>query len=464
MLSTAAFVVCSYATNAWLARHLGVSSFGTLGLVTSFMAALNVMQVSGVPQAVSKCVAEDPGGADDTLWAGLKLQTSLSVALMLITFAAAPLFARIWGDAAVTRYLVLIAFVFPGYGAFALYGGYYNGSHRFARQAAVNGSYAVAKVLLVIGLAIPYGLVGGILGYALAPMAAVLVGLRRPHPNKAFPIRRLVAISGPLVGFAGLALLQYSIDLFSVKALLHSKASTGFYVAAQSISVIPFLGLAALGQVLFPNVSRLLAADDAAEAARAVRRSVRYLLALLLPATALIAGSAPALIRILYGRQYAGATGALRLLVISYVAVTVFSLFANILNGGGRARVAMALAASGLLTTFALCLALIPPLHLLGAAAATGVGASVATVGAVVAAHRLIPFSVNVTEIALISLTSGVLVCLAWLPVPWWATPAWWVLLALIYGASLLGLGVVTAEEHQRALALARAVLDRTKL
>ncbi len=461
ILSTAAFVVSSYAANVWLGRHLGPADYGVLGVVTSLISAFNVMQVSGVPQAMSKFIAEDTDHGDDILAAGLKLQLLLSAVLMVVFAGVGPLLARLFHDPAITGYMLVAAFVLPGYALFTAFGGYYNGLHRFGRQARINATYAVAKVALIIGLAIQFGLVGALLGYAISPVVALITGLHQPHRTYTFDVRKLVRLSAPLVVFAGLSLLQYSVDLFTVKAVVHAKATAGYYVAAQSIAIIPFLGLAALGQVLLPSVSRLLAEGRRDDAAAAVAQMVRYLLMLLLPATALIAGSAPALVRLLFGHAYVPAAPSLRLLVTGYIAVTAFALFASVLNGAGRATTAMRLAGVALIVTFVLCVVLVPPFKLLGAAASTGVGALVATIGAAITTRRMLAFRISALSLARIALASTVVLALAWLPVPPALLPLSWLGLALLYAVLLMVGGEISAHERQQALAMVPARLRR---
>lgn len=449
ILSTAAFAVSSYAVNVFLARHLGPSKYGTIGLLTTLMTALNVVQATGIPQAMSKLIAGDAPHADDILAAGGRLQIWTSLALMTLFIALSPALAALFHDHRLVVYIAVISCTLPGYGRFTAYAGYFNGLHQFARQAWIMASYAIAKVVLVVVLGLEFGLFGAVLGYALSPQPAVVVSFHRGRAQGTFERSILNQLARPLVIFAVLTLLQYNVDLFTIKVVAHSKATAGFYVAAQNVSIIPLLGLGAMAQVVLPSVSRLVSGGEYKRAAGPVSGALRQLLMVLLPATALIVGSAPGVLRLLFGAAYLPATNTLRVMATSYMAVTVFALLASVLNGAGRVWTACYLAAAGVAVTLVLCIALVPHFGMVSAAASVGGGALVATVGAAVAVLRLVPARVGPLTFLRTIGASGAVLALAWVRVPVAALPLWWLALALVYGLLLLVTGEITRDERK---------------
>ena len=141
--------------------------------------------------------------------------------LVVVFVAISPALARLFHEPSLPGYIVLAALVLPGYGLFT-YAGYFQGLHRFGAQARLYVVYAIAKLVFIIGLALVFGLAGALVGYVLATFAAALSGSGRPHATGLFDTRRLVAFSLPLIGFSALALLQYQVDLFTVKASRHA--------------------------------------------------------------------------------------------------------------------------------------------------------------------------------------------------------------------------------------------------
>ena len=82
-VSSGIFVVAGYVVNLWLGRFLGPVNYGIYGVVISLMSMVNILQSAGMPQAVSKFIAEDDRNADGILATGLTLQI---VATIIITF------------------------------------------------------------------------------------------------------------------------------------------------------------------------------------------------------------------------------------------------------------------------------------------------------------------------------------------------------------------------------------------
>jgi len=385
---------------------------------------------------------------------GLRLQLALSVLLVAVFAGLSPLLADLFKEPDLVGYVLLAALVLPGYGLLTVYGGYYQGLHRFGRQAKLSAVYAVAKLFLVISLSLAFGIEGALVGYVLSPLVALAWGFHRPRGPGRFDPRRLVALGMPLVGYSALSLLMYSVDLFSVKALAGAAVNTGYYVAAQSVSIIPFLGLAGLGQVTLPSVASHLGAGARSEAGRVASQALRYQLLLLLPATALIAGSAHEVVVMLFGSAYAPAGSVLRVLVLAYVPVSLFGLLASILNGAGRARQAMLLAGLGVVVGLGLCLWWVPVWGLVGAASGMGCGAAIAMGASVAVVRRAAPVSVAGATLVRGAIASLVIAALAALPVPAPALVALWPLLLLVYGGLLLAMGEVTPDERDQARSL----------
>ncbi len=428
------FVAVGYLTNIFLGRYLGPSLYGIYGVLTSLLTALNIMQVSGVPQAVSKFIAEDEKRSDSILKGGFKIQIASTLVLGFIFFSLATTFAAIFHDSRFIGYTRVMALVFPFYGLFALYLGFYNGFHNFKRQAIMNAVYSLTKLLLVVGLVMVFSLYGVIAGFVIAPLLATLIGFHWPKSTKTFPVSRLIIFSIPLIGYAVFATMQLSIDLFSVKALLHNANSAGYYAAAQNIALITFFSMSALGQVLFPHISRLKSANKKVEVQKVISNSLRNLLLLLLPLTALIVGSAPSLIRLLFGDDYLPAVPTLRILVTSYIFLTIFAMFANILNGAGKAKTTTLLAAMGLITGFVGCLILIPVSGTTGAATATGIGGLLVATGAMWITKTQFRYSISLISTTRILIGALAVLTISWcVQVPPIFLPLWWIVVGLLY-------------------------------
>jgi stage V sporulation protein B len=438
-IANLAFMVSAYLTNVVLGRSLGPALYGTYGILTSLMTVVNLMQVSGVAQAESRFVAESGDNGDSVLWSSIKLQLILTVSAGVLFAMLAPWTGVWFHDPALAGYARVMALVFPIYGVFAIYAGYYNGRRDWRRQAIMNIVYAGAKLLLVVGLGLVWAIFGVVVGFVLAPLVALSVGWRFPKPSTSFPIRKLWAYAIPLICLALVSTLQLSIDLFGVKALVHNPTAAGYYTAAQNIALIVFLSLNALGQVMLPSVSQYLAVNDHAMTRRIISKSLRWFWLLICPLAAFVIGGAPDLVQLLYGSAYESSVISLRVLAVGYVPLALFSLMANILNGAGRAKSSLVWGLVGLSTTAITCSLLIPSIGLAGAAMATTLGALMSALGAGSYAWRRLNFTWKVST--LIRASSGAVgatvVCLLW-PVPAILIPAKWLAFIALYGGWLL--------------------------
>lgn len=448
------FACCGYAIQVFLARQLGPVDYGLVGLALSVVSLANVAQASGVPQAVSREVAGKRDGPEGVLSAGLKAQAALSAALLVVVVALAPVLGIAFRDPALVTYVLLMALMLPGFGALSAYGGFWNGSHRFPRQAGVTITYAISKAVLVIGLAWAYGPVGAVLGYVVAPLCGVVVGLRRVPWASGVSSRRLLQQARPMIGVALALLALYSVDLYLVRVFVLDEAATGHYVAAQSVAVIPLLATSAFAQVLLPRIAGHVGTDGHLAAGRALSQALRQVLLVLVPGVTVISATAPEVVRILFGAAYDDAGGALRVLVLSMGLVAVLLVLASGLNGAGQSRSAARCTLVGLAVTVVAGTALTPLWSLRGAALAVGIGALVGCVLALRQLRRAMPVSLGSARAVRLTVSGIVAYGIGMLPAPLALVPLQWATaLSLAFGLAWVA-GELTPEERARVRAL----------
>jgi stage V sporulation protein B len=456
------FIVVGYLTNIWLGRHLGPGLYGIYGILTALMTAMNIMQVSGVPQAVSKFVAEKKEMADAILISGLQIQLITTFSATFIIFVSAPLIANIFNDARFIGYSRIMSLIFPFYGIFALYSGYYNGLHKFKRQALLQTVYSISKLFLVIGLSLVYSIYGIIVGFILSPIIALLFGVKIPHTSKIFSRRRIIVYSVPLIGFAILMTLLLSVDLFSLKAISTNSNLAGYYTAAQSIAIIIYFGMSAIGQILFPSISSFMSNGNIEEARRIISKSLRYLLLITIPLGTLMYVTAPNLIKLLYGNKYLPATQPLRILLGSYILLTIFSMLASILNGASRANYSLLITLAGTIISFVTCVILIPSKAMLGAAIGTLIGSITVSGVSILTTYKIFRFNFNLLSLLKIFIGSTVIFIIAsFLDTTPALLPVLYLLCGVIYISTLYLLREFNEEDFIRVKSLLPPFLRR---
>jgi len=462
-VSSLIFSASGYALNVVLGRTLTPAVYGEYSVLIALATIFNLLQTSGLPQALSLYAARHARQAYDALIASSIIQLALTLGTSAFVWLAAPVLALLLNDRSLIEYIRILALVFPIYGMFALLGGYHNGLHNFRRQAIMNGAYSIAKVTLVIGFALAYGLKGAVVGFVLAPLIALPLGYAKnteDSSNRSLPYRWLIIQSIPLMAFALFSTLQLNIDLFAAKSLGHSDVMAGNYAVALTLASLLYFGLNALGAVIYPTVASL---HDLApkKAARVVRRSFEILLVMTLPATALIAAYSNNLVTLLFGSKYIYAGSILAILIVAYAFITAFSFLANALNGLGSSRYSSIIAAIGVLITLTLAVILIPVLGVAGAALANVTGGAVILIAVSVKLSSRLSYIPNATVLTKAAVLAVGLYFLGRLiTVPPLVTPLLMAVLLMTYWTGLIVVRAIPKQDVTDAI----AVLSRRKV
>jgi stage V sporulation protein B len=408
-LSIAIFVLSGYIINVWLGRYLGPIKYGLYGVVVSVVTIINTIQTSGIPQALSKFVSEDPNNAKNILKSSLNLQIILGFTLGLTLLVFSVPLSLILNNSSLIIYFCIASAIFPIYAIFSLYVGYYNGLHQFGRQAILNFLYSISKAISVVVLAYYFKLFGAIIGLVIAPVLSSIAGVNFPKSNKHYSYKKIINYSYPLIFFSLISTAQVSLDLFFVQILMSSKESAGFYTASQNISRIPYYSLAALSLVIFPAIAKRLSSKEYTRARNITQSALRYLLILLVPLTFLIIGTSNSLVKLFYGNTYISASNSLSILVVGYAALSIFSLLTNVLNAADKSKLSWIYSSIGVLGAIISYIIFIPIFGLNGAAIGTCVGAFLSTILAFFSTRKYIGISLPYKSLLRCLFTSVIL-------------------------------------------------------
>lgn len=388
-ISSIIFMSSGYVLSIYLARKLSPSPFGTYSLVISLMTALNILQSSGLPQVITKQIAESPQHEGAILRNAILLQAKFTIALTFIYCLLALPIANILNDQSLMPYILCSGLALPSYGIYALYFGYRNGLHDYKRLALASTVYSIGKLVFVVWLLDLFGLYGAICGYMIAPLIALPICFKIHGDVHLLPDSKLLIQSIPLIGYAIFINLMVVVDIFILRALNHSYLNVGFYAAAQNIARLPFLVIGVLVYILYPAIAKLLASNDLISARIVLTDNLKNALYLLVPMTVIIAASASEILSLLYGDVYRDGAVALLFLLLGGSVLTIFNLLAYVLIAAGKAKVSMALSGIGLTASAVFCLFLVNILGMTGAALSICLGASVSLAGALLYVQRI---------------------------------------------------------------------------
>jgi stage V sporulation protein B len=444
---------CGYLVAVVLARSLGPAVYGVYGIVYSFLLTVELVGRLGIPQAVSKLVAERDGPSPDLEATGVTLALLVYLILFVGLWLGAPWLGLLFHVPDGARLFRIAALDVPFYGLYFMAVHILNGRRAFGVESMAIAFYGLAKaagilVLLRLGPTVEGALVVNVLG-SIATLGFVVLAVGRG------PFALTMAAAGPILRLAGAVALigvgsqlLLALDLWGLNALGAAVAETekGFYVAASNIARLPILMSSVMTAVLVPSIARALAAQDRALAERTLKGGARFLAVTLLPACGAIAVNAPETMALLFSDDYAAAGRLLALLIFAQgLGYTLFVTFANVLMAGGRARTAAGLALAAVPLTLLLNALLIPRLGATGAALASLLSLGTAATIAALLVQRLIGPLLDLAIVLKTLVVTGV-VCLVglWIDAHGLALLAELVLLGILTLVLLPLLGLVT--------------------
>jgi O-antigen/teichoic acid export membrane protein len=376
----------------FLTRFLGNDNYGlyTLSMTPSVMIML--FRDWGVNSAITKYVASlraegKESETCDIVLAGATFEVATGVALSILSFALAGLFAYILNRPEIYPYIFIMSITilagsllttaqngFIGYERMNLY------SLTMICQAIVKT--AVGPALVLLG----YGIFGAAFGYTVGYISAALIGVALLYFLLYRPLTKPKGARGSV--FQTLKpMLKYGIPLSiaSILSGLLGQVNTlligvfipntesgnsiiGNYGAAINFAVLLTFFTIPIGTVLFPAFAKL-DSDKERELLKTVfASSIKYTAILLVPATMAVMALSTPIVNTLFGQQYAYAPFFLSLYVINNLYAVVGSLSLNsFLSGLGETKMLMKLAIITIIIGISLAFILIPPLGVPGA-------------------------------------------------------------------------------------------------
>jgi len=454
MIAEVMFILSGWIIHIGSKKILGISEYGTFGILLSLLTLYRIFLATGVNRAVSRYISRDPWQADAIKRQALKLQITLGVGFCIVVWLAAPLLARIWRDDSFIGYIRLTGFFLPVFGIYSVYRGTLNGFTLFGREAGVSIIYSVLKVALVFILIYffsywwGWGLYGAISGYLAAIIGATILARalcpaeKKLEGSDNFPLTRIISFAFPVVLFSFIISLIQHLDLYFVRAMVKEtpELATGYYTCAQQFARIPYMLLYALSLTIFPTIAAGTASgagDDVA--AGMIRKALRGGLLLVLPIAALIGGGAVPLIGWVYGADSLAGGNALQFLIFGQTLLALLMVLATIIMAQGRPWVSFLIVIGTLLLDAFFNYLLIPVYNINGAAVATtlsaGVGLGAAGMVVYRRFHALLP---PLAMVKIVIASALVFVCVHFIQPDGWMIPPTYLLLFSGYVLLLL--------------------------
>jgi O-antigen/teichoic acid export membrane protein len=354
------------------ARHLGVERFGTFSFALAVAAMLSVFADLGLGFVTARDLARSPSNAASLV--GNSLAIRVVASLFLVGAATAGI--GLLGYPAETRAVVSVASLFILTSSILLYlGTIFQGLERMEFTAL--GRTLQVVLLVAGGLLVRTGpasvlryawlYVGACLAATMVsavPAASLVRGLGVRVRPRAWPALLRTALP---FGVAAVFVIVYLWNGTALLSRLRGDAEVGLFSAALRLVLgVGFLAYAFSG-AMYPVMSRLHS-ESPARLSFELTRSLRYVIALVIPIGVVGCVLSDGLVQLVYGGQYAGSAAVLRVLLWWGVFASVNSMLSNYLYAVDRPRVVMVQSMIGLAVNVVGNLLLIPILGGMGVA------------------------------------------------------------------------------------------------
>ena len=368
-LASAALPLTSIATGPILARVLGPSGRGELAALLTPIVVASYVASLGLPDAATFLVARRRHPARRVLAAGLLVLLPAATIAIAVLWAIAPRLLDSYPEGVnVLRIgaLALIPMLVLEVARGALFG-----EGRFSAVNLEQVAYSIGRLCLIAAIAAAGALtvVGAFVihvGVGLAAGAIVIVAVTAGRPGKERPepetrLAEEMAHFG-LRGWGGTVARTLNVRLDqAVLVALVGPAQLGYYAVAVALAELPTLLFGAIRTVLLPEAA---ARNDPLVVARAAR--VAVLLSSGMAAVGV--ATAPVVVRLAFGAEFAPATPLVQVLFLASVPLaTTFVIGVGLTALGRPGRYSLAHAISVPVTLGGLAL-LIPLLGTMGAA------------------------------------------------------------------------------------------------
>jgi stage V sporulation protein B len=361
------FMIAGAVIEFVLPSIVGRYLYGAYGTVAQWVSNINNVMVTGTIQSVSRYTTADPERADEVKATGVRMHLLVGLPFAILYAALSPVWAWFENDPGKAGPLALSALIVVFYAFYCVFVGSANGTRAFHKQARLDVTFATLRAVGVLGAAaLGLGLWGVIGGWAAAAAAilayaALFVGVPRA---KAAPIGPMARFLGSVAAYLILVNLIMSVDQLLLKRFAHewftahgfadaakeADGQVGYYRAVQNLARLPYQLMIAVTFVIFPLVSRATFERDAEQTRRYIRTTMRYSLIFAGLMGAVLAAKSTAIMTVPpWTPDYAREGGsALAALALGNVAFALFTIAGTILNGAGKTRESILIAAGTL--------------------------------------------------------------------------------------------------------------------
>lgn len=320
-----------------LARILGPREFGLMGIALLTNQALNRFSRLGLDRALVQHRERNVDRYLDTTWV---VQMARGVVIAALLFVGAPFVASFFGEPRVTLILRVVALSPLLAGMFNPSIVYFEKDLDMHKKFAFDISGATAEFVVAVSFALVYQSVWALVFGFLAADATRLIASYALHEYRPGlrvsweHARELIGYGKWITATSGISFLLTSGDDAIVGRLL-STTALGYYQIGYRLGKTPPMEASrSLSTVVFPMYSQLQ--EDADALAGALRRVVRLLSFVSLPAAVGVVVTAPLFVEGILGPQWLPVIPVMQIVAVYGAFSGLTSAFSDIWNAIGR--------------------------------------------------------------------------------------------------------------------------------
>ena len=426
LLAESLIVPSGLVTAAYLGRSLGPELYGLFSVATAVSVTLEWIIASVFGRSTVKLLSEstDWRPIASTI---LSVHLALGLALAAAFWIGADWVASLLGDPRLAPWLALLALEVPIATTAAACRNIMTGRGLLKGRALSTGVRWVLRPLAIVAFVeAGWSVTGAVLGSLSAATCGWLVAMTMARvplmTTTRVPLAQLWRLALPMFVLAISLRLIDKLGLFAVQALGSSPLDAGWYAAALNFAIAPGLFAVSFSPLLLAEVTWVRARGTPEAADALVGQSLRTVVALL-PGVAILAGSAPEIVRLIYGAGFDGAAPLSWPLLLAAYAMLLTSVATSVLIASEHASIAALCVWPLVPATAVAMVVVVPAAGAYGAAVITAVavclsaGASLAAVGTTVRVWPPVGTALRSVGIALVL---GAVAA-------WWPAPGLWV-------------------------------------
>lgn len=335
-ISRIVFIVSGFVLNVVFARYFGAEKYGDLAIILSLLTLLNVFITNGVPNSLSKYMANEDIEQKDLFKKSLLIQILVVIVIVILSLIIINILGKFGKIFYLKKYLYMILTLLPLNALFYLSIGVLNGLRDFKNQAAVNIIYPVLRLIsvLVLMLAFKMDITAVIIGTAVAYLPSIFyafVKFKLIDSGKKVKIKEIIKFSLKIMGLFLLVTIFLNIDLIIVRSLAENKRDVGIYGAMMSVGKIPYFILYSFSTIIFPIISNMKSESTSKEIQNLLEKVFNLFLGVGTLILLIMIFYSKDIIRILYGNEYIDGYQLLPAYTFGIIGLSITSLISNIL-------------------------------------------------------------------------------------------------------------------------------------